>query len=293
MFFKRLFLKIVAVHSFWLSLGLGLSLLVSPVHAVSKQIDVQLANVYEQQAIRAYLVSEKYDGVRAIWKNQKLQTRTGKPIFAPTWFTKNLPNMWLDGELWYERGNFEYVVSTVTKNTPVDSQWQQIKYMVFDAPDHALVFSERVAIYTDTLLALQLAHVHPVKQFSLRSNDKLTQMLEHYTDNGAEGLMLHKADALFSHGRSDNLLKLKRYMDAEARVIRHIRGKGKYQNAMGAILVEYIDKQGKSISFKIGTGFSDKERAVPPPIGSVITFKYHGFTNRGLPRFASFLRVHN
>jgi DNA ligase-1 len=84
-------------------------------------------------------------------------------------------------------------------------------------------------------------------------------------------------------------LKLKTYEDAEAVVIAHLPGKGKYQGMMGALLVEMPDQR----RFKIGTGFSDAQRADPPPIGSTITYKYFGKTSTQLPRFASFLRVRN
>ena len=55
---------------------------------------------------------------------------------------------------------------------------------------------------------------------------------------------------------------------------------------LGALLVE----NGDGLRFRIGTGFKDKDRKNPPPIGTVITYKYFGKTNKGLPRFASFLR---
>ena len=41
----------------------------------------------------------------------------------------------------------------------------------------------------------------------------------------------------------------------------------------------------------IGTGFSDAERAAPPPIGATVTFSYRGSTAAGVPRFASYLRL--
>ncbi|HEX9801746.1 MAG TPA: DNA ligase, partial [Gammaproteobacteria bacterium] len=43
--------------------------------------------------------------------------------------------------------------------------------------------------------------------------------------------------------------------------------------------------------FAVGSGLSDEERREPPPIGSTITFKHHGWTRRGKPRFAVFWRV--
>lgn len=56
---------------------------------------------------------------------------------------------------------------------------------------------------------------------------------------------------------------------------------------LGALQVQLEDGR----SFRIGTGFTDAQRASPPAIGSVITFRYFGLTATGLPRFASFLRV--
>jgi DNA ligase-1 len=82
-------------------------------------------------------------------------------------------------------------------------------------------------------------------------------------------------------------------MDAEAVVIKHIEGKGKYRGHMGALLVQYINAKGQQIRFKIGTGFSDDERKNPPPIGTKVTFQYRGYRKRGVPKFASFLRVHS
>lgn len=254
--------------------------------------NVQLAEVYGKQNVQDYLISEKYDGVRAIWKDRTLQSRSGNIIHAPTWFTEGLPDVWLDGELWYQRGDFEYVVSTVNKDIPISSEWKNITYMVFDAPNYSADFQSRATFYTSLIKGLHLAHVKAVDQFSLSTNAELSVYLKNYVAEGAEGLMLQKADAKFADGRSSNLLKLKPYMDAEARVLAHLEGKGKYRNKVGAILVLYSNASGSKITFKIGSGFSDAERANPPPIGSVVTFKYHGFTKRGVPRFASYLRMY-
>jgi DNA ligase-1 len=106
---------------------------------------------------------------------------------------------------------------------------------------------------------------------------------------GAEGLMLKRRNSLYRAGRSDDLLKVKTHEDAEARVVGHLPGKGKYEGMMGALKVELEDGR----RFRIGTGFTDNDRANPPAIGSMITFRYRGLTATGLPRFASFLRIRN
>lgn len=101
--------------------------------------------------------------------------------------------------------------------------------------------------------------------------------------------MLHHANARYRAFRSDDLLKLKRYQDAEAIVIEHLPGKGKYLGQVGSLLVE--DESGRR--FRLGSGLSDQERRTPPPIGAIVTYKYYGLTQSGLPRFASFLRLRN
>jgi DNA ligase-1 len=99
--------------------------------------------------------------------------------------------------------------------------------------------------------------------------------------------MLHRGSSLYVGKRNGDLLKLKPYEDAEAVVIKHLPGKGKFTNMMGAIIVEI--PEGKQ--FKIGTGFTHKERYNPPEIGSTITYQYRGKSKNGIPRFASFLRI--
>ena len=45
------------------------------------------------------------------------------------------------------------------------------------------------------------------------------------------------------------------------------------------------------LTFSVGTGFSDAQRQNPPAVGSLITYRYQEMTDRGVPRFPSFVRV--
>ena len=99
--------------------------------------------------------------------------------------------------------------------------------------------------------------------------------------------MLHHKASLYSRGRSSDLLKLKPYADAEAVVIGYRPGKGQFSGKMGAIKVRI--NNGKE--FFIGSGFSHLERENPPDEGSIISFRYQGLTDSGIPRFAVFLRI--
>ena len=104
---------------------------------------------------------------------------------------------------------------------------------------------------------------------------------------GGEGLMLHRADAPVAAGRSDWLLKLKPEHDAEATVLAHEPGKGRWAGVMGALLLETPD----GVRFKLGTGFTEAQRRHPPPVGARVTYRYLDITPAGKPRFASFVRL--
>jgi len=248
---------------------------------------VQLAMKYHQAInVKDYFVSEKYDGIRAIWNGKVLKTRAGNKIYAPDWFTAKLPDIWLDGELWSARGEFEFISSTIRKKQ-ADLNWHKIKYMVFDAPDKNKPFHLRYQNYKQQIQSLALKHIVAVTQFEISNNEGLNQILDNYVSKGAEGLILHYKNAIFRSGRSNNVIKLKPFMDAEATVIAHLPGKGKYQGMLGSLLV----KTNLGVEFRIGSGFTDSERANPPNIGDVITFSYHGVTKNQVPKFASYMRV--
>jgi len=69
-------------------------------------------------------------------------------------------------------------------------------------------------------------------------------------------------------------------------VIEHVAGKGRHKGRLGALVVQMPD----GTEFSVGTGFSDKQRASPPPVGSTITYRYQELSTGGVPRFPSFVR---
>ena len=249
---------------------------------------LMLANIYHNGInLDEYWVSEKYDGVRAIWNGKKLVSRGGNIYHAPKWFTDPLPNKKLDGELWIARQAFEQVVSTVRDKSPDNAAWKKIKFMVFDMPELTTSFDRRLPQIKATIKEIDTPWVKMVKQWKVSNHSALMKELKIITDAGAEGLMLHKGSSFYRGKRSGDLLKVKPYEDAEAVVIKHLKGKGKYTNMLGAMIVEMPD--GKL--FKIGSGFTDAERQAPPAIGQTITYQYRGKTKNGIPRFATYLRV--
>lgn len=235
----------------------------------------------------AYWLSEKFDGVRCYWNGTQLLTRNGNEIHAPSWFISQLPSTPLDGELWAGRGGYQKVTRAVLDETPNEAQWRTVTYQVFDLPHSSAAFEERQKILKALISKQPRSNVKLVKHTRVENLATIEQTLESIIEKGGEGLMLRIPASNYESGRSDYLLKYKRRQDSEARVIAYQAGRGKYKNMMGAIWVEL--ENGKM--FKIGTGFSHQERQDPPPIGSDITFTHQGFTEKGLPRFASFERI--
>ena len=249
---------------------------------------VSLAQTYREGIdVAAYWVSEKLDGVRALWNGHALRSRRGNRFNAPPWFVAGFPSEHLDGELWMGRGTFEKVSGVVRRHTLVNEDWRQVRFMVFDLPAHPADFNGRLERMKEVFASLDSPYIGLVQQRRLASHDALTSLLDEVLELGGEGLMLRKAGSFHRAGRTADLLKLKRYEDAEAKVVAHLPGKGKFAGMLGALLVETPDGR----RFRLGTGFSDEERRHPPPLGSTVTYKHYGKTNTGLPRFASFLRV--
>lgn len=265
--------------------------------------------------LQEYVMSEKLDGVRALWNGKQLITRNGRVINAPTCFTKDFPPFMLDGELWIGRGEFEKILALVQKDcthcpchSPStdkhQSLWDKVGYYVFDVPACGLESSqkapkpctlfERLSVL-ESYLSSKATRITPIKHQPITSEKELFAHLRDLSKQGAEGLVLRKINAPYEQTRSTNALKLKLYEDTECKVIAHHKGKGKYASKLGSLTCEQeITANGakRTLHFKIGSGFSDKERDDPPPIGSIITYKFYGYTKNGVPRFATFHRIY-
>ncbi len=235
-----------------------------------------------------FLVSEKYDGVRAVWDGRRLRFRSGLAVSAPAWFVAGLPASPLDGELWLGRGRFEALMGTVRRQVADDAAWRGVRYMVFELPEGEGDFEARCERIRSVVQQAACPWLVAVPQATVASRQALAQRLDEVIRGGGEGLMLHRADASYAVGRSRTLLKLKPLHDAEAQVIAHVAGRGKHAGRLGALRV----RTQAGVEFLIGTGFSDAQRESPPPLGAIVSFTHRGFTDDGVPRFASFLRMH-
>jgi DNA ligase-1 len=246
-----------------------------------------LAHTWDNSTnLAGWWMSEKLDGVRAYWDGKQFLSRQGNRFRAPDWFVAGLPPVPLDGELWLGRKKFQRTVSIVRRHDQCDL-WREVSYVVFDAPAAAMQFEDRIEFLRGCLAERKPRYARALEHSHCRDVGHLRSELARVESLGGEGLMLRQPQSAYEAGRSTTLLKLKTFHDAEARVVEHLPGSGRHKDRLGAVLVELPS----GIRFSVGTGFSDAQRESPPPLGGLITFRYQELSDRGVPRFPSFVRV--
>ena len=256
---------------------------------------------YKGQNVGGWLVSEKLDGVRAYWDGRNLLSRNGKILAAPEGWSTHFPPFALDGELYTARGEFEKIQSTVMDKTPNVTAWSEIKFHVFDVPEASGGLLGRLSELEKFILKNPQAgqNLKIIKQVKVKDNAEFEAFAEAVIANGGEGAVVREPNVPYERKRSKNALKYKKFKDAECELTAINAGTGKYAGLMGSVTCKALSASGSNsdeqiasgVKFKIGSGFSDRDRANPPKIGSIITYKYQNLTAKGVPRFPVFLRV--
>ena len=229
-------------------------------------------------------MSEKLDGIRAYWDGKEFRSKNGNKIYAPNWFTKDFPNFQLDGELWTKRDDFENIQNIVLDTNP-SQKWEEITYNIFEVPNAKGNFEERLKKLEQWLVKNPSKNIKIIPQIKCKNQEHLEIYLKELLDKKAEGIMLKNPHIEYFSGRSDDILKVKKFFDDEGLVIGHNYKNGKFKS----LKLELKNK----VIFNLGGGFSNEQRLNPPKIGEIVTFKYYGFTKNQKPKFASFLRIRN
>lgn len=253
-------------------------------------------------------VSEKLDGIRAIWDGEKFlsrnsQTGLGSKVFSyvPQFIMDSMPGgVALDGEIWLGRNKFNEM-SSISNLIPgskftkqqIDDKWKQIKYKVFDIPNSTLPYEARMEELDRIILnAFNCCRksgitcpLEKVEITKIESPEHLQEIYRTLTSSGAEGVMLRAPNSPYELKRSKYLLKFKIKDDAEGIVLERLPGTGRLEGLLGSLRVEVI-KDGKKtgIYTNIGTGFSDEERTNDPgspnfiTVGTIVSFSYMELT---------------
>jgi DNA ligase 1 len=249
-----------------------------------------------------------------------LWSRYGKPIYAPEWWLDKLPDIGLDGELYLGPGTFQELMSIVKVFEP-GPEWDRVKFYIFDMPSDTMIFEDgrindnwiisgsnrivRIPALPYYIVKKELEKLEnfvPQEQLPPQTS-KAIKIIEEKLSEVNEGLILRNPNTSWVPKRTNNLLKVKKYIYGEAEIVGYIWGKGKLENLMGAMIVLWKDKL-----FEL-SGFTEEERIIQGPgtrepgktvtmncnakyfiRGETVNFKYRELSNNGIPKEATYFR---
>lgn len=167
-----------------------------------KAIQPMLAKTLRKQNVNGWLMSEKLDGVRAVWDGVFLWTRNGNKIDAPSDWSSHLPKEIpapIDGELHAGRGGYK---TTLSIYRCPHADWSKLTFTAFD-----LVMPNATA--WERIRKLHTVQVNQVSHGVARNASHALELMEQFCTMGGEGVMLRNPDSEYIHGRTKHLLKLK------------------------------------------------------------------------------------
>lgn len=259
------------------------------------------------------LASPKIDGIRCMIVSGVAVSRNLKPI-RNRYVQQCLAGLphGLDGELVVGQPGGEGVFRRTSSGVMSIKGEPDFTFWVFDNFDVGGGFEERFASLSE-----QHPRVRIVPHYAIESHEALEEFEAKTLEHGFEGVMLRKPSGPYKWGRSSKsegyLLKLKRFVDAEAEVLgavelrhnhnvakRNMLGRLERSSAkagkvaggvLGALLVRDIVT---GVEFRIGGGFTQKEREQlwkqrRSLVGRLAKYKYFAGGVKTAPRFPIFL----
>lgn len=262
--------------------------------------DVEYMNRYKLDG--TWYMSEKYDGIRAIWTGNELITRSLRKFeYVPEWFCEILKEHRtpLDGEIYIPHEDFSQVssLSIAKKCERIDEKWKKVNYLIFDIPCQDLTFEKRLKYMKtldfdcDYITVINFEEVKFPKEF-YKVNERFRKIVE----LKGEGVMLIKGDSMYEQAkRTKHSLKYKKEHEGQAVIISLHEGLGKYQGKLG----KFKCRLPNGNTFFCGTGFDDDMREKykfnktvclsvdenTPNVGDTIKFScLELIENTGIPR---------
>lgn len=273
-----------------------------------------LAQGYDPERIKSWpvAVQPKLDGVRCVahwtYDSIKFFSRTGKELGGCQFIEEDLkkllgvgvnlnhpffPPMIFDGELM--SGEFNKTVGDVHRE---DFDGKSMVFYVFDMltmeefeGKGTTSYLQRNERLTTLLKDSRVQHVH--RPIVLLAQDH-KQVLEHYRkfrEMGFEGAIVKLLTGDYVPKRSYNWMKMKDVRTADVIVKGMEKGTGKYENSLGALVVDFHGRE-----VRVGSGLTDVDRETfwknPDSImGYLVEVEYHEVTPDGSLRHPRFIRI--
>ena len=249
------------------------------------------------------LATPKIDGIRALIANGRLVSRSLKLI--PNERLRVLLESMLpegaDGEISRDGDFYDTTSFVMTKNAELDVFFKFYWFdWVYDSPDtpyasRVSAIKKYVAVNAESLEGV----VVPLLPDVVRDVSQLQKYERIALSKGFEGVIIRRPEGRYKYGRSTLrdalLIKIKTFADAEATITGFeelVRKDGSMGNTLGAI----VAATEAGVNFKIGSGFTERQRCEiwndrKCLVGKYVKFKYSDYNNKTAPRFPIFIGV--
>lgn len=236
-------------------------------------------------------VQAKLDGVRCIYRDGVLTSRTGKAFPDMDHITKQLKGckLVLDGELYSDTLSFQQFVGLVrkTKHSAAEKELlKQVNLWVYDCVNDKPFERRLTALDKFFAKKVKLTAVKLLPTGDAADADELKRWHDFFVSEGKEGLIIRNRAGLYQlAARSKDLQKYKEFEDSEYKVTGFTDGEGSEE---GLVIWICATPEGKEFHVRPrGTHEARSEIFLHAEnyIGKELTVRYQELTEEGIPRF--------
>lgn len=244
------------------------------------------------------LCQPKYDGVRCTISQDEegihIISRKGKPYKIPhleKWANENRHLLPLDGELYNHRElTFQEIISAVKRLSDITPK---IRYVVYDRPIDGVSNKERWhKLVQDFEKVGKDAPAYRSDWVYCDNMEQVWNYHERCVADGYEGVIIRNLDGKYEFGfRSNDLIKLKTFDDAEFEIIDVIEATGR---DAGTSVMVLRTSDGNEFNAKpqgsreLRAEYLKNRKSI---IGKWATVQYQGLSDDGVPRFPSLIAI--
>lgn len=237
-------------------------------------MQVQLAKTYSparNYGVSSWWASPKMDGIRALYiQGRGLVSRTQKTIFVGLQHIEAICEQMVaaagepivvDGELFIPDESFDVASGIIRDRKGYDpGQKARVQFHVFGIWKASGWADTQQMVNAIAALVPNQPFVIPAP-YALIENDPVVvqERKEIFSTISIEGIMLRHPQLAYVEGRTDALLKVKRFESAVFTVSQIHQGSGRLRGSMGKVTVTG-EFQGFSVESNVGTGFTDAQR---------------------------------
>lgn len=273
---------------------------------IVKTFEVQLAEKWNERSFESLplkiRVEPKLDGIRLVSVVKEgtceMFSRGGKVItnFDSTIGNelRSLPDGVYDGEVMDD--DFTSLMRQVHRKEGTNVSKSYLALFDFipleewNSRDSKVSLSERRMRLEAHVQGKSFQYIRLVEHLEIdRDREVLDSYHKKYVGLGFEGAMVKNPKLPYCFGRSDAVIKVKSFDDADLKVVGFKEGTGKHEGILGAILVDH-----KGVEVKVGSGFDEATRAEvwankDKYLGMIAEVRYQEITPDGSLRFPTFV----